>query len=116
MSLDSGEKSVGDDGARVGIFEYFEKHWLSSRWRSTVDGKFRALIEKYGINTTNDVELFWNTLKNNWTHGLRRFPALALALILGKPPRAPRPRPTRTTATSRSAGATSRASRRAGHG
>ena len=85
VSLDSSEKSVGDDGARVGIFEYFEKHWLSRRWRSTVDGKFRALIEKYGINTTNDVELFWNTLKNNWMHGLRRNPALALALILGKP-------------------------------
>jgi hypothetical protein len=65
VSLDSSEKSVVDDGTRVSIFEYFEKHWLSSRWRSTVDGKFRALIEKYGINTTNDVELFWNTLKNN---------------------------------------------------
>ena len=85
VSLDSSEKSVGDNSARVGIFEYFEKHWLSRRWRSTVDGKFRALIEKYGINTTNDVELFWNTLKNNWTHGLRKNPALSLALIFGKP-------------------------------
>ena len=55
------DKSEMDESSieRLGFFDYIERYWLSPRWYSAVSGLFRALIEKYGINTTNDVELFW---------------------------------------------------------
>ena len=56
VQLDTSESS---DGAHLGLFQYFEKHWLSPRFRSLADGVFRSLVERFGINTTNDVELFW---------------------------------------------------------
>ena len=59
VQVDSSESGESGEGGRIDIFDYFEKHWLSPRWWSTVSGQFRALIETFGINTTNDVELFW---------------------------------------------------------
>jgi len=64
VALDSSEVDKigvgkGEEGTRMNFFEYIEKFWLCERWHSTVDERFRALFEKGGINTTNDVELFW---------------------------------------------------------
>ena len=57
--VEKGAGAKGDEAARMNFFEYIEKFWLCERWHTTVDERFRALFEKGGINTTNDVELFW---------------------------------------------------------
>lgn len=63
VQLDASESedgpSTSPSGARVGIFDYFETYWLTSRWWSTANTRFRALVEMFGLTTTSDVELFW---------------------------------------------------------
>ena len=58
VALDSTES--GDGGKqRMSFFDYIRIYWLGPRWWTTVSVRFRALFQRAGLNTTNDVELFW---------------------------------------------------------
>ena len=60
VALDSAETGGSGGGAkRMLFFEYIKTYWLSPRWWTTVSVRFRALFQRAGLNTTNDVELFW---------------------------------------------------------
>ena len=62
VALDTSESGSGCEGSgskRVLLFDYIKTYWLSPRWLTTVSLRFRALFQRAGLNTTNDVELFW---------------------------------------------------------
>ena len=60
VALDTSESGgSGSGGKRMLLFEYIKTYWLSPRWWTTVSVRFRALFQRAGLNTTNDVELFW---------------------------------------------------------
>ena len=65
VALDTAELEVDSASAqakasaRMGFFVYIEDFWLCPRWWTSVSVRFRALCQRYGINTTNDIELFW---------------------------------------------------------
>jgi len=81
LKLDSSEGS-----GRERFFVYFERFWLTARWHTACCGRFRGLLERFGLNTSNDVELLWNSLKNHWLHGQRLGSGAAmLARIIGAP-------------------------------
>jgi hypothetical protein len=46
-------------GKRMNFFQYVEVYWLSQRWWTAISVRFRAMFQRAGLNTTNDVELFW---------------------------------------------------------
>jgi hypothetical protein len=58
VALDTTECS-DSGGKRMNFFDYIESHWLCPRWWTTVSVRFRAMFQRAGLNTTNDVELFW---------------------------------------------------------
>lgn len=88
--INDGAKTVAKRGAlkapKIPWFQYLERYWLCSEFRSTVDGPFRALLAKLNVNVTNDAENKFNALKNRYQGG-KASPSFAdaLAAMIGEP-------------------------------